>query len=898
LDTEHLQIPGFYSFNAGASKGRRGRPFGGVTILVAPHIQGVRLIEARNNHVIVATADFYVIGAYYSPTFGDMAMIEDLSALISSIPLGIPIILAGDFNARIDISPHPIRTDLLVTCLHLNSMWLCSLPSPLTYVSPQGDSTVDLIASSLPVTSISTPELAVGHSIHLLRKHKPVRVSVTVQAAGPAAGLPSPRLSKWVSQQSLIEALRALCTDPEWPNMEISVAVRAIVKAIISATPLAPVSHRVAKPWFDKVCYEARAIVIQAKILFDMHQSMRRNYMHYKKLYKKTLKLKRREWQVREESRLLARAEEHPYVYGRVDKSRAVCPIAADTMRTHFRDIAGGISTAPAGPPPPPSGNLTPDQTYWNSRLSDPFTAEEVEAAIKILPHGKAEGPDRLRYEHLQGSPELASVLTSVFNRCLIEARFPKEWAECLMILIPKGKGNRSEPDAWRGISKKAVLGKLFASLLAKRLLRYLSNCGFLPQEQHGFLPGRSTISAMESLMEHLRANLVTGGAAVYAIFIDFRAAFNTASRTAIINTLSRYGVGGPFLELLNAMLAPNMVKLFDGLVQLPEFSQDTVLPQGDTISSLLFVVLLMGLPEYVGSRAIGTITQLYADDLLLLHRALRALQEATRATMEFAAERGLNINWSKTKIIKFRRGGPLAASDVFVIEEEVVPFVTNFCYLGITISVTAKTFTRHLLVRKTQAITAINLMKPPHALSLSAAMSLFHSNIAPMAYYGIQVIWEYLKVADFAILDSVMFVFLKRVLGVSQFSRSRLVLLLTRTTLLSERVARTFGLQLTPNFSSYLASMEHKLDSIDPAFLMTPAMRDRSWEAPLPRNRSAVCRHALHGFHHVFCATDGFHEPSSMCLCYLCGELCSTYHSSVCRASPYGSIAQLAAAN
>jgi hypothetical protein len=166
------------------------------------------------------------------------------------------------------------------------------------------------------------------------------------------------------------------------------------------------------------------------------------------------------------------------------------------------------------------------------------------------------------------------------------------------------------------------------------------------------------------------------------------------------------------------------------------------------------------------------------------------------------------------------------------------------------------------------------------------------------MASYGVQVCWEFLKVSDFAIIDSVLFIFLKRVLAVSPYTRSRLVILLTGVKLTSERLAEAFDLPWTPNFAKYLGVWENKLASIDPAFLDTPAMKNQSWTAPLANNRSAVCRHAMHGFHHAFCAIDGFHEVGSGCICHRCGETCTTYHSSSCQASPFSSIAQMAAAN
>jgi hypothetical protein len=182
--------------------------------------------------------------------------------------------------------------------------------------------------------------------------------------------------------------------------------------------------------------------------------------------------------------------------------------------------------------------------------------------------------------------------------------------------------------------------------------------------------------------------------------------------------------------------------------------------------------------------------------------------------------------------------------------------------------------------------------------LSLGAALSLFDISIAPMAYYGIQVCWEFLKPSDFSILDSVLFIFLKRVLAISPYSRSRLALLLSGATLISEKVSKMFDMPDTPSFNRYIREVEDKLDSVDPEFYATPAMRDRTWAAPLGKNRSAICRHAVHGFHHVFCATDGFHLPASGCICFRCGNQCSMYHSDCCQASPYSSIIQLAADN
>jgi hypothetical protein len=464
------------------------------------------------------------------------------------------------------------------------------------------------------------------------------------------------------------------------------------------------------------------------------------------------------------------------------------------------------------------------------------------------------------------------------------------------MVLIPKGKGDLADPGSWRGISKKAVMGKLFASLLARRLLRFLTNCDLLPLKQHGFLPGRSTSSAIEALMGYIDRHMRVGGTPVYALFVDFKAAFNTASRSAIIVTLGGLGVSGPFLDLINDMMAPNVIKLYDGVSLLPGFNQETGLPQGDTIASLLFVVLLLDLTPHVENAVPAVAAELYADDLLLLCLTLLLLKEAIRVARDFAAEKGLEINWEKTKVMKFRRGGRLAANDVLSVDGVNIPFVSSFCYLGLTLTVTASTFTHHVLDRKSKAITTINSLPPLPQLSLSSAVELFNIKVSPMATYAIRNCWSFLKVTDFGHLDSVLFTFLKRTLGVSNFSRSRMVLLLTEAKLVTERMMQTFDLPMTANFERYITRVQEKLDSIDPEFLGTHAMTDRRWTEPMAQGRSAICRMAMHGFHHIFCASEGFHSASPTCLCRFCGNHCQTYHSMQCRLTPFASISLLAA--
>jgi hypothetical protein len=888
-----FQVSNFYAFHALAVMGSAGRPRGGVSVLVAPSVPSPTLVSAGENYLVVELDSVLIVAAYFSPAMDTLVFIEKLADIIASLPSDRHILLAGDFNCRIDKVPHPERTALFIDLINSSGLRLCSQPSPFTFEADQGASTIDLFATTLPLDDCLVPSPIVGRSIHLLKNHIPIGIQFRRPQAGPESRRP-PRFGRVIRQEVLQEALSEMRNSPTWAGGQIDDASRLLGDAIRSAVLPVRSANRRSQPWFNARCYKARARVVQARVLMSSHPFMRPLYLKLRRGYRRCLKEQRAAWQAKFEAKLLRQAEMTPYKFGRMANTRTVCPIPADTMREHFRDIAGGVSSAPSVTIPVYPLALSEDQSYWNERMNDWFTTEEVQEVIDNLPGGKAEGPDGIRYEHLKGSPELTKMLEYLFNRCLDESVFPTDWTECLMVLIPKGKGDPGLPESWRGISKKSVLGKLLASLLARRLLRFLTNCDLLPPQQHGFLPGRSTSTAIDAMMSYLEAHLRATGAPVYAIFIDFKAAFNTASRSAIVSTLAELGVSGKFLKLINALLAPNIIKMFDGIKLLPEFTQDTGLPQGDTIASLLFVVLLIHLPAEIKNRVPSAEPDLYADDLLILTLLLSKLREATLVAKEHAAERGLEINWEKTKIIKFRGGGRLAMADVFNIEGINVPFVSSFVYLGVTLTVTAATFTRHVRDRRAKALAAISLLPSPRLLSLKTAIALFRCKIAPMVTYGLNTCWKYLKVSDLQEIDSVLFCFLKRVIGVSKYASSTLVLLLTGVKLTTEEFSASQGMPETTNYETYIAQWEEKLASIDEEFLSASAMIDPGWAAPLSENRSVLCRYALHGFHHAFCENGAFHEPGQECRCQYCGMECQRYHLPRCPYPPVSSILQL----
>lgn len=183
-----------------------------------------------------------------------------------------------------------------------------------------------------------------------------------------------------------------------------------------------------------------------------------------------------------------------------------------------------------------------------------------------------------------------------------------------------------------------------------------------------------------------------------------------------------------------------------------------------------------------------------------------------------------------------------------------------------------------------TLALVAATSISAPYLVSLKTAVSLFNIKVAPVASFGVELIWEDLSKSNLSLLDRVKAAYLKRCLKLHSSTRNRLVYLMADTPLFTEELKKRFKLPSTDAFDSYIRDWEQKFAEMDPEFFQTGAMKNSEWKGPQRENRHVITRYAAHGFHHLMCTLDGHHTPNELCVCKKCNESCDTYHATRCR--------------
>ena len=126
--------------------------------------------------------------------------------------------------------------------------------------------------------------------------------------------------------------------------------------------------------------------------------------------------------------------------------------------------------------------------------LEDEITWEEVHAAIRRLPNGKAPGPDGIVGELLRlAGLGFEFTLASIFNDIWRSLEWPEEWGLATLIPLYKKAGDVRDPSSYRMLALASTIPKVFERILDERIRAWSDRVGCLSDLQGGFRAGRGT---------------------------------------------------------------------------------------------------------------------------------------------------------------------------------------------------------------------------------------------------------------------------------------------------------------------------------------------------------------------------------------------------------------------
>ncbi|KAJ4430529.1 hypothetical protein ANN_19117 [Periplaneta americana] len=176
-----------------------------------------------------------------------------------------------------------------------------------------------------------------------------------------------------------------------------------------------------------------------------------------------------------------------------------------------------------------------------------------------------------------------------------------------------------------------------------------------IPTEQYGFIPGKSMVQAVQSVLEYIEDSINKPKGHVFAALIDYKKAFDGINRNILMQKLE--AVLGPedqFYNLIKNIMKTNIINISDGLLESPDIVQTNGVLQGDPLSPIMFNLVTHDVVQRVATQDVKM--YLYAD-MVVLSNNRTSLQEAINNLVVWSQDNDMQINQNKTKIMKFRKG-------------------------------------------------------------------------------------------------------------------------------------------------------------------------------------------------------------------------------------------------
>ena len=311
--------------------------------------------------------------------------------------------------------------------------------------------------------------------------------------------------------------------------------------------------------------------------------------------------------------------------------------------------------------------------------------------------------------------------------------------------------GDKEEPDNYRAITLGSCLGKLFNSILLERLIEFRKKVCPDSPNQLGFCAGSQTSDHIIVLKTILDKYLKRHKMRVYTCFVDYKKAFDTVCRQALLFKLSKLGIGGNFFNCIQYMYqkSTTKIKLMNKLSDAIDVEIGT--EQGQPMSPELFKIFLHDLSNELDSLGISApilsnknVTHLlWADDLVLLALNKESLQKLLDCLDRYVQMWELEVNITKTNIMVFNTSGKiLKESNNFNLGLLTLKSVKQYRYLGIifTLNGAFKSAISNLVTKANRAFHQIKRTVDSSSLSVISLFNLFDSLILPILSYGSQV--------------------------------------------------------------------------------------------------------------------------------------------------------------
>lgn len=148
----------------------------------------------------------------------------------------------------------------------------------------------------------------------------------------------------------------------------------------------------------------------------------------------------------------------------------------------------------------------------------------------------------------------IAPSLTKLFNLSITSGTLPDAWKHARIVPIFK-KGDKSLPSNYRPTSVLSTVSKVLERHIHSLIFSFISENSLISDHQWGFMPHRSTTSALCSIT-HNWLSAMEDGNEICSVFFDLRKAFDSVPHAPLLDRLLSYSLNPSLIAWIHGYLA------------------------------------------------------------------------------------------------------------------------------------------------------------------------------------------------------------------------------------------------------------------------------------------------------------------------------------------------------
>ena len=382
----------------------------------------------------------------------------------------------------------------------------------------------------------------------------------------------------------------------------------------------------------------------EKKLLYKKLKSDRTLKSQYKMLskqYDKEVKA----WNEITEQRICETKDQkyfYKYINKKLNSHNEIPPLKLDdgTLMVEDIDKANHLNDAFQSVFTAKSNGILSLESKTTERLDEiSFTEADIVKAINKLQPKTSRTPDDIAPIVIKKIyPFIIPFLKRFFKLCFDKGELPDQWKLALVTPIFK-KGCKNKASNYRPISLTSILCRLMEYIIKEAIINYLIKNNLLSDNQHGFLPNRSTTTQLLQSLNDWTENL-DNGETIDVIYTDLAKAFDKVTHDKLIKVVESFGITGKALNWIRQFLTNRHQKVYIGTAESTLLEVHSGVPQGSVLGPLLFLLYIDDIRNT--SHSPYSNIKLFADDCKVYSKVQSDLQLTLDNITQFTLERDL----------------------------------------------------------------------------------------------------------------------------------------------------------------------------------------------------------------------------------------------------------------